>query len=118
MAKVLHKSGKFSPEEMAYELPAEIDFSKLRYVSSGTETACRLLDRSKRVVGLGPDVARAFPDSEAVNNALRTIWRSFPVATARRAFAGRIQRACRVAKGNARRRRPDSGSRGISSKLI
>ena len=73
MAKARHKSVKFSPEEMAYELPAEIDFSKLRHVGDGAETVRRLLERSKRVVGLDPDVAKAFRTDDEVNEALRLV---------------------------------------------
>jgi len=75
MAKSRHKSVKFSQEEMEYELPAGIDFSKLRHVGNGTETVRRLLERSKRVVGLDPDVAKAFGTDDEINEALRLVQR-------------------------------------------
>ena len=78
MAKVKHKSVKFSPEEMAYELPPELDVKKLRRVGSGIETVKRLAKRSRRTIGLDPDVAKVFPDSEAVNGVLRAIILSLP----------------------------------------
>jgi hypothetical protein len=73
MSKVSHRRVKFTPEEMAYELPDEIDVTKLRHVGKGAETVKRLIDRSKRTVGLDADVARVFHDSESVNRALRAI---------------------------------------------
>jgi D-serine dehydratase len=73
MPKRKRKSVKFSPEEMAYDLPAEIDLKELRRIGAGTETVKRLTARSRRVVGLDPDVAKVFPDAEAVNGMLRAI---------------------------------------------
>jgi hypothetical protein len=78
MAKRKHKNVKFSPEEMAYELPAEIALKKMRRVGSGLGAVERLAARSKRVVGLDPDVAKVFPDAEAVNGMLRAIITGFP----------------------------------------
>jgi hypothetical protein len=78
MAKIKHKNVKFSPEEMAYELPAELDIKKLRRVGSGVKTVKRLAERSRRTIGLDPDVAKVFPDSEAVNGMLRAIISSLP----------------------------------------
>ena len=78
MPKAKHKDVKFSPEEMAYELPAEIDLGKVRRIGSGVETAGRLADRSKRTVGLDPDVARVFTNSDAVNGMLRAIISGLP----------------------------------------
>jgi hypothetical protein len=78
MAKTKHKTVKFSPEELAYELPADIDVKKMRRVGSGVNTVKRLTSRSKRTIGLDPDVAKVFPDSEAVNGILRAIISSLP----------------------------------------
>jgi hypothetical protein len=58
---------------MAYELPREIDARKTRKAGAGAEAVRRLIERSRRVVGLDPDVAKVFRDSESVNRALRTI---------------------------------------------
>jgi hypothetical protein len=58
---------------MAYELPREIDARKTRKAGAGAQAVRRLIERSRRVVGLDPDVAKVFRDSESVNRALRTI---------------------------------------------
>ena len=78
MPKSKHKAVKFTAEEMAYELPAEVDVKKMRRVGTGTETVKRLAERSRRTIGLDPDVARVFPDSEAVNAVSRAIIASVP----------------------------------------
>ena len=69
---------KFTPEEMAYYLPAEVEVKRVRRVGFGTETVRRLADQSKRMVGLDADVARVFKDSESVNAVLRAIVASVP----------------------------------------
>lgn len=78
MRKSKHKAVKFTAEEMAYELPAEVDVKKIRRVGTGAETVRRLAERARRTIGLDPDVARVFPDSEAVNSVLRAIIASVP----------------------------------------
>jgi hypothetical protein len=78
MAKIKHKSVKFSPEELDYELPEEVNLRKLRRAGSGIETVKRLAASSRRTIGLDPDVAKVFPDSEAVNGMLRAIISSMP----------------------------------------
>jgi hypothetical protein len=78
MSKTSHKRVKFTPEEMAYELPDEIDVTKLRHAGKGAEAVKKLIDRSKRTVGLDADVARVFRDSESVNKALRAIIQVVP----------------------------------------
>jgi hypothetical protein len=78
MAKATHKQVKFTPEEMAYELPSEIDVGKLRNVGHGADAVRKLAARSKRVVGLDPDVAKVFSDSESVNRVLRAIIEHMP----------------------------------------
>ncbi len=72
MKRVKHKEVKFSPEEMAYDAPAEVDFSRWKPRGRGPE----LLKRdsgTKRSVQLDPDVSAAFPDDNAVNSALREL---------------------------------------------
>jgi hypothetical protein len=78
MPKTKHKEVKFSAEELAYELPAEVDLKKARRLGSGVETVKRLAARSKRTVNLDPDVAKVFTDSEAVNGMLRAIISGMP----------------------------------------
>jgi len=75
---------KFTQEEMAYDLPPGLDFSNLRHVGRGPEVVRRLAERSKRTVGLDPDVAQVFPDSESVNNVLRAIIANLPAAATKR----------------------------------
>jgi hypothetical protein len=77
MAKPKVKKVKFTPEEMAYELPAELDLTKLRYVGRGVAALDRHIAQRKnlRVVELAPDVARAFGSDEEINQALRLVQR-------------------------------------------
>ena len=69
MRKPNVKKVKFSPEEMAYDLPDELDFSKLEYGGRGLEAIER--HAAGRIVNLAPDVAAAFRSSAEVNKALR-----------------------------------------------
>ncbi len=78
MAKTKYKNVKFSPQELGYELPAEVDVRKLRKVGNGTATVERLAERSNRTVSLDADVAKVFSDSESVNGMLRAIITSMP----------------------------------------
>jgi hypothetical protein len=55
--------------EDEYEMPDEIDFSKLKRVPNPFSQRFRDLN----LVSLDNDVAKAFPDSESVNTALRRI---------------------------------------------
>jgi len=87
MPKATHKSVKFSPEEMAYELPEEIDIAKLRFVGKGVATVEKLARRSKRIIGLDADVARVFRDSESVNTVLRSIIKGLAATRRRRKSA-------------------------------
>jgi hypothetical protein len=73
MSKPTHRRVKFTPEEMAHELPDEIDVAKLRSVGRGAETVRMLAERSKRVVGLDPDVAKVFRNADQVNKTLRKV---------------------------------------------
>jgi hypothetical protein len=62
---------KKSKEEFEDTLRPEYDFSKMRIVARGPK---RKVPKPK-VVHLEPDVARAFPDDESVNEALRMLLR-------------------------------------------
>ena len=83
-AKRGHRRVKFSKAEMESDLPAEIDFSKLPRAGVGPGTIQRLAERSKRMIGLDPDVAEVFGDSQSVNNVLRAIIAGLPATTKRR----------------------------------
>lgn len=84
MPKTSHKRVKFTPEEMAYELPDDINVTKLRHVGKGAAAVKRLIERSRRTVGLDADVARVFRDSESVNAALRAIMQVIPLREKKR----------------------------------
>jgi hypothetical protein len=77
MAKPKIKKVKFTPEEMAYELPAELDLAKLRYVGRGVDALDRHIARRRnlRMVELAPDIARAFGSDAEINEALRLVQR-------------------------------------------
>jgi hypothetical protein len=77
MPKPKVKKVKFTPEEMAYELPAELDLTKLRYVGSGVDALDRQIARRRnlRTVELAPDVARAFGSDAEINEAMRLVQR-------------------------------------------
>lgn len=85
MPKSKHKAVKFTPEEMAYDLPAEVDVKKMRRVGTGKAAVDKLAERSRRTVGLDADVARVFPDSESVNAVLRAIIANVPAMRPRAA---------------------------------
>ncbi len=56
-----------------YELRDEYDFSQLPIVAKGRYAKKRRM--GKNVVLLAPDVVKAFPTDEAVNEALRLVMR-------------------------------------------
>ena len=72
------KAVTFTASELAADLPAEVDVTNMRRVGTGTETVRRLTERSRRSIGLDPDVASVFKDSESVNAVLRAIIASVP----------------------------------------
>jgi len=59
-----------------YELREEYDLSELIIMPKGRFDRKRRI--GKNVVVLDPDVARAFPDDKAVNQALRLLLKSVP----------------------------------------
>jgi hypothetical protein len=63
---------KFSPEEMAYEAPAEIDFSKVLLIR-GYENWRRFRQWKKQMAQLDADIREAFPTNQSVNDALRKV---------------------------------------------
>jgi hypothetical protein len=63
---------KFTPEEMAYEPPAEIDFSKVLLIR-GYENWRRFRQWKRQMAQLDADVREAFPTNQSVNDALRKV---------------------------------------------
>jgi hypothetical protein len=73
MPKPKIRKVKFTAAEMAYDLPAEMDMGKLRYVGRGVESLRDWNQRRRRTVELDKDVAKVFTDSAQVNEALRLV---------------------------------------------
>ena len=78
MSKPSVKKVKFRPEEMAYDLPEELDFSKLEHIGRGIGAIERHARTHAVQVKLEPDVAVVFKDSAAVNKALRAFINAMP----------------------------------------
>jgi hypothetical protein len=74
MAKIKVRYVKFSPEEMAYEAPAEIDFSK-GMTFRGVAEWEKYLSFKRGYAKLSPDIRKAFRSDRAVNAALRKVLR-------------------------------------------
>lgn len=68
-----------------YELRDEYDFSKMTIVPKGRYAPHRRV--GKNVVLLAPDVVRAFPTDESVNEALRLVIQMASIPSKRRAKA-------------------------------
>ncbi len=66
---------KFTPEEMAYDVPA--DTSDFVFVGRGPGNVFAK-PRDIRQIVLDADVAKVFKDAEAVNNALRKLMEAMP----------------------------------------
>jgi hypothetical protein len=71
---------KKSKADLEDDLRAEYDFHALRLIARGPGRQ----KPSETTVSLAPDVAAAFPDSEAVNEALRFLMRITEKEVARR----------------------------------
>ncbi len=63
---------KFTPAEMAYEMPDDLSHLKYRRVNEG------------KTVVIDADVAKVFADDAAVNNALRKLIEAVPTAKRRK----------------------------------
>ena len=59
------------PKDDDYELREEYDLAQLPIVPKGRYAPERRMGRN--IVVLAPDIAQAFPDDAAVNNALRLV---------------------------------------------
>jgi hypothetical protein len=70
-----------------YDLPAELDFSKLKFVGFGLDALERHAGKRGAIVTLDSDVARVFRTSESVNTVLRGIIRSLSAAKGRKKSA-------------------------------
>ena len=70
MRKLKVRHVKFSPEEMAYDVPPEIDFGR-GAVFDGVEEWQRFLSFRRGFVRLGDDLRKRFKDDEEVRQALR-----------------------------------------------
>ena len=66
-----NKSPKAKPE--VDELPDELDPKKLRFIGFGLDALRAHAAKKRKKVELEPDVAKVFPDSESVNQALRSV---------------------------------------------
>ena len=73
MPKKSVKKPKNRSWEDTYDLPPELDFRKLRVVGVGLDALRDFASKRRKPVRLAPDVARDFPTSEAVNEALRLV---------------------------------------------
>jgi hypothetical protein len=71
---------KISNSELEDDLRPEYDFRKLRVVARGPGRK----RPEEKTVALAPDVAEVFPDSDAVNEALRFLMRMTRNEMARR----------------------------------
>jgi hypothetical protein len=72
-AKIKVRYVKFSPEEMEYDIPADVSHLPFK--------------RARKTVELEEDVAKVFRDSATVNNALRKLIQAMPSFTAKRKSA-------------------------------
>ena len=73
---------KFSPEEMAYDLPE--DTSHFVTVGRGPGSFFEKPPKGTKSVSLDPDVAKVFRDAESVNRALRKLIEAMPMASTRK----------------------------------
>jgi hypothetical protein len=73
MRKKSKTGNKARSWEATYDLPPELDFSKLRVVGVGLQALQKHAASKRKLVELEPDVAEAFPTSGAVNEGLRKL---------------------------------------------
>jgi hypothetical protein len=84
MAKQNGKTAKSRSLHDDYELPDELDFSKLKFVGFGADALERHAASQRKTVVLDSDVARVFGSSESVNTVLRGIIQSLVAARKRK----------------------------------
>jgi hypothetical protein len=87
--------GKRKESELADEMRAEYDLSKLKFVGRGIYA--KRYRSGTNLVLLEPDVREAFPDDESVNEALRVIVKAAKsLATPVRKSSAKGRRASRA----------------------
>jgi hypothetical protein len=87
MPKRISKTTKNRSPHDEYGLPAEIDFSKLKFIGFGVDALERHIAKQSTTVVLDSDVAKVFGTSESVNTVLRGIIQSLLVAGKRKKSA-------------------------------
>jgi len=73
MRKKSKNAGKGRNWEDNYDLPRELDFSKLRVVGVGLNALEKYVASKRKTIELEPDVAKDFPTAKAVNEGLRKL---------------------------------------------
>jgi uncharacterized protein (DUF4415 family) len=81
-AKVNVRYVKFTPEEMAYDVPD--DTSHFVPVGRGPGAVFAKPPKKQTVIRLDPDVAKVFKDAGSVNRALRKLLEAIPAPPTRR----------------------------------
>jgi hypothetical protein len=87
MARRNAKTAKSRSPHDDYELPAELNFGKLKFIGFGADALERHATRQRTTITLDSDVARVFGSSESVNTVLRGIIQSLVAARKRKKSA-------------------------------
>jgi hypothetical protein len=87
MPKRKIKATKNRSSHDGYDLPANLDFSKMRLIGIGVDALERHASAQEVTVRLDSDVARVFSTSESVNTVLRGIIKSLAAASRRKKSA-------------------------------
>ncbi len=87
MARRNAKPAKSRSPHDDYELPAELNLSKLEFIGFGVDALERHFASQRKTIILDSDVARVFDSSESVNTVLRGIIKSLVIARKRRKSA-------------------------------
>ena len=94
-----------SPKKLVDELRPEYDLSKLKGGERGKYYKRAVAGTN--LVLIDPDLTKAFPDTDSVNRALRTLLDAASVAT--RPARRRRSRPAKAAQGNRGKTRPRNG---------
>ena len=73
MRKKSKNAGICQSWQDTYDLPRELDFSKLRVLGVGLDSLEKYVASKRKTIELEPDVARDFPTAKAVNEGLRKL---------------------------------------------
>jgi hypothetical protein len=87
MARRKAKTAKSRSPHDDYELQAELNFGKLKFIGFGVDALERHATRQRTTITLDSDVARVFDSSESVNTVLRGIIQSLVAARKRKKSA-------------------------------